>query len=246
MKKLYIMALIIALQACSDPATPVENQQQGASSNVFSGEIIEIIEVDNYTYLQIQSEQGKAWIATSLVWVNEGDLVSFPSGVLMENFHSSTLNRTFPSIMFVENIAIVEAAPGGKSEPAATESVTPGTREAEISTSNVPVDNESANTAAVNMTIGEIHAAYPGIDGQTISLTGTVIKFSPNIMGTNWVTVQDGTGIAPDNTLVIKTSDTVGIGEKVTATGTARADVTLGHGYDYKILLENSTIKSTM
>ena len=60
---------------------------------------------------------------------------------------------------------------------------------------------------AGTMTVAEIYAAYPAINGQAVSFSGNVIKFSANIMSVNWVTLQDGTGTAPENTLVFKTLD---------------------------------------
>lgn len=238
MKKLFLIALILILQACSDSAAPPADQQS-ANTITYSGVIAEIVEVDDYTYLRIESDQGSAWIATSLVWVNEGDVISFPSGVLMQNFHSATLNRTFEKIMFVENIDVTQAV-ASKSMPPPK----PGLPKdhPELPAQDMGGIETAAQIEAIEggKTVAEIYAGYPGIDGQQVTVRGQVIKFSPAIMGANWVTLQDGTGTEPDNILVAKTQETVKIGDTVTVTGTARANASLGYGYDYKVLVEDA------
>ena len=241
MKKLYLMALILALQACSDSAVP-PGEQPLANSITYSGVIAEIVEVDNYTYLRIESDQGSAWVATSLVWVNEGDVISFPSGVLMENFHSATLDRTFDKIMFVENINVTQPAAGEAEPPPSTSDLPEG--HPVMPTQGLATDEAAPQVEAVegSKNVAEIYAAYPGIDGQQVTVRGQVLKFSPGIMGANWVTLRDGTGTEPDNILVAKTDETVAIGDTVTVTGIVKVDVSLGYGYDYKILVENANL----
>ena len=68
-----------------------------------------------------------------------------------------------------------------------------------------------------------------------------VIKVRPNIMSKNWITLQDGTGTAPNDKLMATSSEMVNVGELVTAKGVLQNDVDLGHGYRYAALLEEAT-----
>ena len=68
-----------------------------------------------------------------------------------------------------------------------------------------------------------------------------VIKVNANIMGKNWITLQDGTGAAPNDKLIATSSEMVTVGEIVTAKGVIRNDVDLGYGYHYAALLEDAT-----
>jgi len=60
-------------------------------------------------------------------------------------------------------------------------------------------------------------------------------------MGKNWVTLQDGTGAAPNDKLMASSSEMVAAGEIVTVKGVVRSNVDLGSGYLYKVLLEEAT-----
>lgn len=67
------------------------------------------------------------------------------------------------------------------------------------------------------------------------------MKVSTNIMGKNWITLQDGTGIAPNNRLIATSVEVVGIGDLVVAKGVVHTNVDLGSGYNYSVLIEEAT-----
>ena len=90
------------------------------------------------------------------------------------------------------------------------------------------------------MTIAEIIAAYEQIEGQEVSLRARVTKFSANILEKNWITLQDGTGTAPNDKITATTMETVKTGEVFTIEGIVKTDVNLGGGYLYKVLLEEA------
>ena len=61
MKRILCFVIIILLSGCDEraeqPAVPASVEGQ-----IFSGTVTEIIEVDNYTYLKVESGQGSTWI----------------------------------------------------------------------------------------------------------------------------------------------------------------------------------------
>lgn len=65
------------------------------------GKVLSSIDASIYTYVEI-SENGKTvWIAAPTVKVKKGDTIRFSDGAVMTNFFSKSLNRTFPSVIFV-------------------------------------------------------------------------------------------------------------------------------------------------
>ena len=57
---------------------------------------------------------------------------------------------------------------------------------------------------------------------QSVSLRARVIKVSENILGSNWITLQDGTGTEVDSKLLATSTELVSPGDLVIASGIIR------------------------
>lgn len=207
-----------------------------AETGLVNGTVAETIDGGGYTFIRI--EEPDVWIATSSLEVTEGDRVEYSGGAEMRDFHSKSLDRTFESIWFVQKVSVSgqdlprQAAaqghppiPGGTPRDTAVEAPAPG-------------EIEKLDGGKV---IEEILSDRAALKGQTVSLRAKVIKVSENIMGMNWVTLQDGSGTAPNDKLIAVSSEMAAVGEVVTATGVIENDVDLGYGYRYDALLEEAT-----
>ena len=71
-----------------------------------TGKVLSTINVPSYTYLQVSQGKETLWLAASTVKAKKGDVVHFDNGMVMNNFHSKTLNRTFPHIVFVNSLVV--------------------------------------------------------------------------------------------------------------------------------------------
>jgi len=71
-----------------------------------SGKVLEVINVEGYTYLHIEGKDKKEWIAGKAKEIKEGDFVRYSKGSVMRNFLSKSLNRTFPEILFTSAIQL--------------------------------------------------------------------------------------------------------------------------------------------
>ena len=71
------------------------------------------------------------------------------------------------------------------------------------------------------------------------------MKSNPEIMGTNWLHIQDGSGTADarTNDLTVTTSDSAKVGDVVTVTGTLATKKDFGAGYAYDAIVEKATLK---
>jgi hypothetical protein len=204
------------------------------------GTVAETMESGGYVYIKLEDGQ---WIAANHFPVSVGDTIQYSGAMEMNNFHSNTLDRTFESILFVS-----QAGPAG--DNGAVQANTPaqahgaaGMQIPAASAAQAPVAGE-VEPLAGGKTVADIFAESGQLKGQVVSLNAKVVKVSSNIMGKNWVTLMDGTGTEPDNRLMVTTKETVKPGDLVAVKGTVNTDVDLGYGYQYKVLLEDSSFAS--
>jgi len=73
------------------------------------GTVVTLLNIPEFTYLEVSQNNQTHWIvAASVVNVKKGDDIEFDSGTTVKNFTSKTLNRTFPSIAFVNHVTIIK------------------------------------------------------------------------------------------------------------------------------------------
>jgi hypothetical protein len=70
------------------------------------GKVLEAMNAAGYTYVQVEENGQKLWIAVMETKVKQGDIVEFPDSPPMLNFKSKTLNRTFDKIIFAPGLRI--------------------------------------------------------------------------------------------------------------------------------------------
>lgn len=75
---------------------------------VNNGKVLEVLDTDMYTYLQVTTEKGPLWIAAYKTNITKGAIVKFSNGVAMSNFHSNALDRSFDVIVFVDSVEQVK------------------------------------------------------------------------------------------------------------------------------------------
>jgi hypothetical protein len=70
------------------------------------GKVLETMDSGGYTYVQIDENGQKVWVAAMQTPVKVGDTVEFPDSPPMVNFQSKTLKRTFDKIIFAPGLAV--------------------------------------------------------------------------------------------------------------------------------------------
>ena len=266
------LALIAGLIACGNdtsetkPSTQAGRQSQKSVQTysdpqlaAFSGKVVETQDVSTYTYVRLDDGAGKQiWAAVPQTQVEIGEEVALKGGTVMTNFNSKTLNRTFESIIFAsglvrgsENkIARTTGGANGGSADAVQPAVSPhgmtsqssiGSTRAIVSFSGVKVEK---STAQNGYTVGELFAKAVNLNNQKVTVKGRVVKISPNIMGKNWIHIQDGTGDPSTNThdLVVTSSAVVEKDTVISLEGVLAADKDFGSGYRYDVLIEDAVV----
>jgi len=223
MKRSFAVAALLLSAACW-AATPA-----GAP---LSGEVLEVRDVDSYTYLRLKTADGETWAAV------KGARGTIDNPVVMSNFESRTLNRKFDRIVFGTLGGTAGAAAGKGGDLTALH--------AGVAKPADAADLKVAKATGPNArTVAEIVARSAELKDKTVVVRGKVVKFTPAVLGKNWVHLRDGTGSAADGTndVLVTTADEAKVGDVVLATGVVHTDRDLGSGYSYKVLVEEAKLK---
>lgn len=207
-----------------------------------SGKVVETMNSGGYTYLCIEKDGKKTWVAIPETTVAVGENISLPPGYEMVNFTSKTLNRTFEKIIFTTGPTSAQSAHGASDKMSAHGGAM-GSKSADTSTTeNIKVEKATGPNA---YTVAEIFGKKSELDKKSVVVSGKVVKVSAGIMGKNWLHIQDGSGNAKDgnNDLVVTTQDLPKVGDVVTANGTLYKDKDFGSGYKYDVVVEEASIK---
>jgi hypothetical protein len=220
-----LAATVVSAQAATPPPPPPP------LSTSLKGAILETRDVDGYTYLRLKTAQGEVWAAVPTTAAMKGAQVTIGNTMVMQNFESKTLNRTFDKIVFGQ---IVE--PGA--QPATAHVTMPA---AKADTGVVKVAKASGPEAK---TVAEVVTGRASLKDKTVLVRGQVVKVSLGILGKNWLHLQDGSGAAAagSNDVVVTTKNEAAIGDVVNAKGTVRTDVSVGPGYAYAVLIEDAAV----
>lgn len=211
-------------------STSFANDENGGT-----GKVAETMTSGGYIYVRLEEDNN--WVASTPIQVSVGDKVKYTSGATMKDFHSRTLDRTFESILFAMKLEVVNEV------NAEAHANAPTNDPHAVAKSAAAVAPEAGEITPLDggKTIADIHAGLKQLKDQQVALRARVMKVSMNIVGKNWVTLQDGTGIEPNNQLIATSTEVVGVGDLITIKGVIHTNVDLGSGYNYTVLLEEAT-----
>jgi hypothetical protein len=240
--------LLLSVTACTDtgegPADANPALAAPVPEGMIRGTVLETMDAAGYTYVLLDNAGEQRWIATQQTSVSVGDIVQTDQGMMMENFASRSLNRNFEIIYFSGALQNLSATTAHAEQPAM--GLPPG----HPTTTSAPVD---AATMAADVTVAAVedgkdiawvHANKDSLAGQPVSLRGKVVKFNANILGTNWLHIQDGSGSAGDgnNDLTVTSAAVVAVGDTVIVNGNIALDKDFGAGYSYPVLVEDASV----
>lgn len=206
-----------------------------AAAQGISGKVLERLDAAPYCYLRIQTAKGEVWAAVPEAKVEKGAEVTVANPMLMNNFESKTLNRTFPEVFF----GTLGGAPGSASAGSAPATAAPAGAPVPDPVLIAKVDKA---TGADARTVAELWTQKGSLKDKPITVRGKVVKYNPGVMGKNWIHLQDGTGAAGSNDLLVTSDTQVKAGDTVLVTGKVAADKDFGAGYKFSILIEDAKI----
>lgn len=100
------LMLLSPLHVLAETAgTNTASAAAGMPSN--EGKVLSTLDAPGYTYMELANTEKRFWIAAPTTRVKVGDRVRFEQSLVMKNFNSKTLNRTFDQVIFVNSATIV-------------------------------------------------------------------------------------------------------------------------------------------
>jgi hypothetical protein len=228
-KKIYfvlILSLIITCGCGKDEEPPLPE-------GIHAVEVEECLDASQYTYLRVSDDDIEYWIAVPKMQVENGEKLYFSKSMVMNNFQSKSLNRTFDKILFVDDISRTRPSAGNQ-------------RTSMIHPKIESMQNKDIKVEPLKdgKTIGQIYSEKDKIAGSKVRVRGKVIKFNSEIMNRNWIHLQDGTSLGDNFDLIVTSSDPAEVGEVVIAEGTVALNKDFGSGYVYQVMIENAKIKT--
>jgi len=253
------------------PVAPAGMDQSASEQPPISlkGTVKEVQNGGGFTYALLATDQGETWVAMAETEVAVGEEISVLNGQLFENFPSKALNRTFSELIFASEVegkesrisdsphgsmamppasadgadfmAAMQKESGGSGMTVDPAGAAAGSGKAIVPFADLKVKKATGENA---QTVADIFAKAAALNGKTVKVRGQVVKFSPGIMGKNWLHLQDGTGDPNKNThdLVVTTNTEATKGEEVTVEGVLAANKDFGFGYKYDAIVEDVKI----
>ncbi|MFH7319586.1 hypothetical protein ACHHRT_03120 [Desulfurivibrio sp. D14AmB] len=219
-KTMVVITILILIVAA--PALAAERE-------IRSGKVLMGHHAGKYTFILLEENGEQHWLAANFIDIAPGDIVEYAGGIEMRDFHSPAMNHTFAEILLVTNIRIAQMVDlPGDGEP---ETPQAATRPA------APPEQE-----VKRLSIAELFLNRHDLEGKIVSLQAKVVSYSGNIMGKNWLTLGDGTGVAPDNTVLAISQENARLGETLTVVGRVQIDVKVGGMHSYKLLLDDAQL----
>lgn len=236
---LFLLALlsIFLFAACEKKEEKIPEVNAPAGAHVVKVE--DRIDASDYSYLQVSEKDGKKyWIAATKVDAIKGDILYFTKSMEMKNFHSTTLNRTFESVLFVEDIT---KTPHNMNNPNSVPPVDPRTAHSQVM--STPKIEAKIGHIKDGKTVAQVYNDMNQLTGKIIKIRGKVVKYNPEIMGRNWIHIQDGTVSGNNYDLMVTSKDQTSVGQIIVVEGKVAINKDFGAGYTYKVMIEDANVK---
>jgi hypothetical protein len=208
---------------------------QAEPTEPHTGKVLQTMSSGGYTYVELRKKSGeKIWLAVPAAAIAVGSQQTFNPGMVMGNFESKTLKRSFDKIIFTEL-----ATPAKGKEKKEVSGKSPGSRGTVSPDVKVKVKKAAGKNG---YTIAELFKNKAKLNKKKIVVRGKVVKVSSGIMGKNWIHLRDGSGghATGDFNLVVTSKAIPAEGEVVLVNGTLYKDKDFGGGYKYEVIVEEA------
>ena len=232
-KILMILAVAGMFLACVRNKNGATTQTHSESAfNMIK--VSEVIQGESYTYISATENGIAKWIAVAKQDVNPGEVLYYYDALPMKDFHSKEIDKTFDVIYFVNNISKTS----GVKQPAMSGGM-PSSHQGKVAVSDAEVEMSKVDG---ELKIADVFANKADYSSKEFEIKGAVVKVNEQVMGKNWVHIQDGTGTDGNFDLTITTQANVKVGDVVTFKGKLTLNKDFGAGYFYEVIMEDGSL----
>ncbi len=213
-----------------------------AQGDIHTAKVIESQFAGIYTYIKVDENNKQYWIAVTKTDVKVGDSIKFKEQIVMKNFKSTALKKTFDEVMFAD-LANKEGVYGADN----IHGIHGNMIKKRLQTAPKPdvKFNDGLVTSdekAIAVTkISELYANKDKYKNKNVTIQGRALEVSNKVMGNTWIKIYDGS-----DSVIFRSpneDEKIAVGSKVEATATINTDVDFGHGFKYQVLGVNATFK---
>jgi len=208
--------------------TPVD-----AKSQVHEVLVNDVLHTEKYTYLDVTENGQQFWVAVPRKEVEKGETYYYVGGLMKKNFKSREYDRVFETVYLVSDV---------RKDPIFTGSTSVAQALSKAGDDPAHVNDQDIVQTEEGVSLEELMNNKEKYAGKVIEVRGKCVKINKEIMGRNWVHIQDGTGGETPYDLTVTTSVDVSVGTVATFTGKIGLNVDFGAGYKYDIIMEDAHV----
>ena len=207
------------------------NTSVDAKSQVHEVLVNDVLHTEKYTYLDVTENGKQFWVAAPRKEVEKGETYYYVGGLMKKNFKSKEYDRVFETIYLVSDV---------RKDPIYTGNTTVAQALSSAGDESDHVHDQEIIKPEEGISLEELFNNKEKYAGKEVEIRGKCVKINKEIMGRNWLHIQDGTGGEKPYDLTVTTSADVPVGTVVTLTGTIGLNVDFGAGYKYDIIMEDA------
>ncbi len=207
------------------------NTSVDAKSQVHEVLVNDVLHTEKYTYLDVTENGKQFWVAVPRKEVEKGETYYYVGGLMKKNFKSREYDRVFETVYLVSDV---------RKDPIYTGNTTVAQALSSAGDESDHVHDQEIIKPEEGISLEELFNNKEKYAGKEVEIRGKCVKINKEIMGRNWLHIQDGTGGEKPYDLTVTTSADVPVGTVVTLTGTIGLNVDFGAGYKYDIIMEDA------
>lgn len=82
------------------------NHSKADIKSMRKAEVVSVLNTKGYTYIEVNRDDEPVWLAVPTTEVEAGDTVHYTDGPVVRDHNSRTLNKTFPSVIFLLEVVV--------------------------------------------------------------------------------------------------------------------------------------------